>query len=272
MDAPVTCLYPTHEALPLRGLYLNHDLRSHARAERAFVYTNFIASLDGHISEVGSNSGRRRVPAALANGRDWRLYMELLAQCDVMLTTARHLRAVAAGRQRELLSLADAQYADLAGWRAEHGLAPYPVTAVLSQRLDFPSAVVDSLPGGLLALTGADADPDRVGALRNLGIDVQQAKGPMGGRELVDTLTAKGLTSIYSVAGPGIMQTLLAGRSLDRIYLSLVPMLLAGEPFDTLTRGPALQPPTGFKLHAMYLDQEAPPTTGQLLLSFDRAE
>ncbi len=272
MNAPVTRLYPTNEALPLRGLYLNHDLRAHARPERAFVYTNFIASLDGHISEIGANSGRRRVPTALANGRDWRLYMELLAQCDVMLTTARHLRAVAAGRQREVLSLADPQYTDLAQWRAEHGLSPYPVTAVLSQRLDFPSGVLEFLPGGLLALTDADADPDRVGKLRDSGIDVQQAEGPMGARELVDTLTSKGLTSVYSVAGPGVMQTLLAGRSLDRIYLSLVPMLLAGEPFDTLTRGPALQPPAGFKLHAMHLDPETPPATGQLLLSFDRAD
>ncbi len=272
MDAPVTRLYPTNEALPLRGLYLNHDLRSHAQPERAFVYTNFITSLDGHISEVGANGGRRRVPAALANGRDWRLYMELLAQCDVMLTTARHLRAVAAGRQREVLSLADPQYADLAQWRAERGLAPYPLTAVLSQRLNFPSDVVDSLPGGLLALTDADADADRLGTLRDSGIDVRQADGPMGARELVDALSSKGLTSIYSVAGPGIMQTLLAGRSLDRIYLSLVPMLLAGEPFDTLTRGPALQPPASFKLHTMHLDQDAPPTTGQLLLSFDRAD
>ena len=271
MEPPVTCLYPRNEELALQGLYLNHDLRMQARSDRAFVYTNFISSLDGHISEADPKSGRRRVPSALANRRDWRLYMELLTQCDVMLTTARHLRAVAAGRQRELQLLADPQFADLAEWRAQRGLPPYPMMAVLSDRLDFPQTVLEHVPGGLLAVTSAAADAARVERLRAEGISVHQAPGEVRGHDVVDILAAKGLTSIYSVAGPGIMQTLLAARCLDRIYLSLAPLLLAGEPFDTLTRGPALDPPAGFQLHTLYLDHEAPAPGGQLLLCFNRA-
>lgn len=269
LEKPVTRLYPDHARLPLRGLYLEHRLRE--RRTTPFVYTNFISSLDGRISELHGPEGRRRVPAALANARDWRLYMELLAQCDVVLTTARHLRAIAAGRQRELASLqTDADFADLAAWRADQGLAPYPVTAALSNRLDFPLRVGEKLPGGILLLTGGNADPARVEEIRAAGIEIAQAHGAMDAAGIVQALQSRKLYTVYSIAGPAVMQTLLAGGVLDRIYLSLAPLLLSGADFDTLTRGPALQPPAGFKLHELYLDQEAPAPGGQLLMSFDR--
>lgn len=270
MSSPVTRLHPTRDEVPLEGLYLAHDLRVRFGPRSHFVYTNFISSLDGHISEQDAASGRRRVPAALANPRDWRLYMELLAQCDVVLTTARHARAIAAGRQRELLSLQDADYADLAAWRQQRGLAPYPATAVLSNGLDFPTSVSERLPGGLIVLTGAQADPARVRALREAGVTVRQAHAAVDGEQVVAALAQLGYRFIYSIAGPAIMHTLLQAAVLDRIYLSLVPMLLAGEPFDTLTRGAPLTPPAGFRLHELYWDAEAPAPTGQLLLSLDR--
>lgn len=272
MQAPVIRLFPTREDAPLRGLYLKHELRLQAQDQRPFVYTNFISSLDGRISELDAASGRKRVPAALANPRDWRLYMELLAQCDVVLTTARHLRAMAAGRQRELFSLQDDEFADLAAWRSEQGLAPYPAIAVLSNRLDFPLSATEQAPGGLLVLTGGDAETTRLDALREAGVEVHQAAARMGGREIADRLAQSGLRNVYSIAGPGVMHTLLAAGALDRIYLSLAPLLLAGDSVDTLTRGPALVPPAGFRLHELYLDQEAPSPGGQLLFSFDRVD
>lgn len=272
-QAPVLRLYPHRAEVPLQGLYLGHGLRQQSSDDQPFFYTNFISSLDGRISELHPATGRRRVPAALANARDWRLYMELLAQCDTVLTTARHLRAIAAGRQREIASLQeDSAFADLAAWRAAQHLAPYPLTTVLSNRLDFPEDVLQRLPGGLLVLTGATADAERVARLRESGVEVMQAQGPMDGHAIRAALQRKGVQYIYSIAGPAVMHTLLRRGALARIYLSLAPMLLAGETFDTLTRGPALEPPAGFRLHELYLDQEAPQPGGQLLLSFDRAD
>lgn len=270
-EAAVRRLFPSSEALPLHGLYLRHDLRTRAEPRRPLVYTNFISSLDGHISEADPDSGRRRVPAALANPRDWRLYMELLAQSEIVLTTARHLRAMAAGRQRELLALDDPEYADLAAWRAARALPAQPAVAVLSNRLDFPPDVAERLAGDLLVFTGAAAPKARVEALRGAGVDVQQADHIWQGADLVRILADKGFRSVYSIAGPGVLHTLLSAGALDRIYLTLAPLLLAGEPFDTLTRGPALTPPAGFRLFELYLDPEAPARGGQLLMSFDRA-
>src|SRR4051812_17752639 len=87
---------PPAEEQSLEGLYLAQDVRLLAQGRRPFVYTNFVTSLDGHISEPSDTQGRQ-VPKAIANSHDWRLYMELVAQADVLITTERQLRAMAAG-------------------------------------------------------------------------------------------------------------------------------------------------------------------------------
>lgn len=274
MDAStVAPLYPPGgEPRELQGLYLTHDLRRRAPGARPYVYSNFIASLDGRISEPVPGSRRRRVPAALANPRDWRLYMELLAQCDAVLTTARHLRAIAAGRQRELLDLGGDAYGDLADWRRQRGLPPQPLTVVISAALDIPAQL--QLPGGLLVVTAAEASEERVRALRTAGIEVLRC----GEGARVDTdallgaLPGRGVGLLYSIAGPRVLHGLLQAGAVDRLYLTLALTLLGGETFDTLTFGPALAPPPGFRLHELYLDEHAPAGAGQLLLSVDRRE
>ncbi len=50
-------LYPEPERTALEGLYLSHDLRRCRRGGDPFVYSNFIASLDGRIA-VADPAGR----------------------------------------------------------------------------------------------------------------------------------------------------------------------------------------------------------------------
>jgi len=269
---PVVRLYPSGgAACPLQGLYLGHALRDRRAAGRPYVYTNFIASLDGRISEPVPGSTRRRVPSAIANPRDWRLYMELLAQCDAVLTTARHLRALAAGRQRELLDLGQGEYEDLGRWRRERHLPAQPLTVVVSAALEIPTQVHRQLPGGLLVLTTTAAPPDRLQALRDDGIEVLTCGGGerVDGTAAMERLHGRGIATVYSIAGPRVLHALLRAGLLDRLYLTLAQTLLAGDTFDTLTRGPALAPPPGFELYELYLDPHGPQGIGQLLMSFD---
>ena len=268
---PVARLFPP-DGTPcaLAGLYLQHDLRGHRVADRPFVYTNFIASLDGRISET--QSGRRQVPAAIANPRDWRLYMELLAQCDALLTTARHLRAVAAGRQQEFMDLGRREFQDLCAWRSDRGLSAKPSVVVMSAALDIPPGVHERLGTGLLVVTSQAAPAARLRELTESGIEVLTCS-PGARVEIAAMLRAlhgRGVASLYSIAGPGVLHGLLAANAVDRLYLTLAQTLLGGERYDTLTRGPALSPPAGLRLHELYLDEHAPAGAGQLLMSFDR--
>lgn len=256
---------------PLAGLYLGEI--DAARPAGTFVYTNFIASLDGRISQPQPPHGRRAVPPALANPRDWRLYAELAAQADVLLTTGAHLRAVAAGRHGHLLTLADPAHADILTWRRERNRPAQLPCAAVSSTLDIPADALRARhPGPLLVITGDAAPTGREQALRRAGIEVVRAgaESRVGGGAIVRALAQRGWRRIYCIGGPRLLHALLVDDVVDRVYLTLAQVMLGGERYDTLTRGARLQPPPGFDLRALYLDPHAPAAAGQLFACFDR--
>lgn len=265
MTDAVLRLYPLPAArLPLRGLYLAHDLRRRA-AGRPFLYTNFIASLDGRIAETDSR-GRKRVPPAIANARDWRLYSELAAQADALLTTTRYLRSVVEHRLFDLLALAP----DLTGWRRERTLSPLPRIAVVGRPHDVPwEALGPELQKRVLLLSGgkeANAAPKGIEA-------VPVGPGPRSsGSEIMAALTARGVAIVYSIAGPQVHHALWQQRTLDRLYLTVAHRILGGEPADTLVRGPRFEPPPGLGLRSLYLDTDALEGAGQLFACYDRLD
>lgn len=264
---------PAGGKLPLHGLYLDQALRERAARDRPYVYSNFIVSLDGRVSLPDPDSGRARVPQAIANARDWRLYMELLAQADTLITTASHLRAVAAGRHAQLLCVAQ-EYRDLVAWRREHGLAPQPDCIAVSRGLDLPARALCACHAGkILIATGGAASPAQAHSLRACGIEVLSSGDAhdVDMQALMRILLSRGYRNVYSIAGPRVLHALLAADVLDRLYLTLAPLALGGERFDALVRGPRLDPPRGFTLHRLFFDPDALARTGQLFASFDRA-
>ncbi|MGE0079943.1 MAG: RibD family protein [Thiohalomonadaceae bacterium] len=267
MDDHLLELFPaTGARVPLAGLYLDHDLRS--RGAAPFVYSNFVLSLDGRIALPAPETGLLRVPPAIANPRDRRLYLELAAQADVVLTTSRHLRAVAAGRHGELLAVA--AEADLRAWRLARGLPPSPALAAVSESLDIPLAITADLPGPLTVLTGKSAPAARARALAAAGITVLRLPGAtLDGRALVAALAQAGHRLIYSIAGPRVVHALCTARALHRLYLTHAAVLLGGERFAPLMVGPELSPPAGAHLAACHLDVHAPPGAHQIFSVYD---
>ncbi|HWU36972.1 MAG TPA: hypothetical protein VN203_04935, partial [Candidatus Acidoferrum sp.] len=105
--------YPSGE-IPLKGAYLGHNLRQQAeRTGRPFVYANFVTSLDGRIAVPPPGEMRLAVPKSTSNSRDWRLYQELAAQADLILSSGRYLRDWAEGRAQEILQIDNPAFADL---------------------------------------------------------------------------------------------------------------------------------------------------------------
>lgn len=258
VTAPVTRLLPAPACeLPLEGLYLSHALHRLSHPARPFVYSNFVASLDGRISETGPG-GRKRVPAAIANPRDWRLYLELLAQADALLTSTRHLRAVAAGRQTELLALPE-QYPELADWRKQNGLRPNPLWVVISRELTLPARRLRERHGEpVLVLTCKDASGERASELEAAGIEVEyvNAGAQVDAWAAMRVLARRQVRSLYTIAGPRLLHTLLGASVLDRLYLTHSLQLLGGTVFDTLVEGPAFESPRAVRLRELYLDAD----------------
>lgn len=241
---------------PLRGTYLSLKLHERSAAQAVYIYGNFIVSLDGRISVWDASRASQRVPLTLANARDWRLYQELAAQSDVMLTSARYFRQLAAGCAQDLLPVAvDDEYEDLREWRKRHGLKDQPDVVILSASLDIP---VQTLPRDrkVWVLTGADAPQHRAKALEQAGACVVRSSGGhVSGWEIRDMLAEEGYRSAYMIAGPQVHRTLLMDRAINSLFLTHRFRLLGGGNFQTLLEG-EIGAPCAVRLCTLYLDCE----------------
>ena len=265
-------LYPEPATRPLAGTYLAHDLRARGTADEPFVYTNFIASLDGRIAQRDPHTGRYGVPRTIANDSDWRLYLELAAQADAVLTSARRLRELAT-IGRTLRCVADLATRDLAIWRRERGLPPFPACMLVTTTLDLPFDAMRTLEHDEIAvLSAAVPTPAQRRALDDVGATlVPIAADRVRGRDIVEAARRHGYRTLYSIGGPNVLRTLTADGAIQRLYLTHAHRLLAGDDYATLLAGESLLPPVALRLHELYLLAAHGESPQMLLASYDIA-
>ncbi len=268
-------LYPEpSEQLPLEGLYLHHALHRSGSRQQPFVYTNFVSSLDGRIAIEHPAGSGHNVPASIANPRDWRLFQELVAQSDILVTSARYLRELSRGKAQDAIPLGnDPAFDDLHVWRHEHGLPDQPALVVLSASLDLPlQTLCNAMDRPVYVATGDNHDTTALERLQGTGARVLQVgngSAMVDGKRLIEALAAEGFSSIYSIAGPGVFETLINARVLNRLYLTQVHRLIGGDSFDTLLEGDLIDPPAGFDMQALYYDRCAGDVGAQLFGVYD---
>jgi riboflavin biosynthesis pyrimidine reductase len=271
----ISQLYPLpSQERPLKGTYLNHQLRQYSRESgKAFVYGNFVTSLDGRIAIPRPNNAGMMVPKNIINDRDWRLNQELAAQADLIISSGRYLRVWADGLAQEILQVDNPEFADLKAWRLEQGLPPQPDIAIISGSLRFPIPEVLTTGGRkVVVFTTANPDPARIREIEaNAGQVIVAGENTLDGKQIVQGMTELGYKTVYSEAGPKIMHLLLTGGVLDRLYLTHVSRILGGQPFSSIVDGDLLAPAVNMTLHTSYLDPNALNGLGQLFLSYDRA-
>jgi riboflavin biosynthesis pyrimidine reductase len=232
--------------LPLRGLYLDPELerlRPSPSEDLPLVYANFVTSLDGRIA-VGADEISSRVPAALTTRADWRLFQELQAHADCLITHGGYLRALADGRLGDILQVGGrGDAADLSLWRQARGVHGQPAVIIVSSSLAFP------LPDTLLAhdrrvvvIAPSHADRARIDALRQQGVDVRQvADTPhVAARSLLAVAAELGCRRVYLQSGPVVFEDMLRSGLLGRLYLTISTQLVGGDAFHTLLNGPGI--------------------------------
>lgn len=276
MDEPILRLYPLpSQEVPLKGLYLGDNLRRYAQAQdRAFVYANFITSLDGRIAIAHPTKPGMIIPDQIANPRDWRLFQELAVQADISITSGRYLRDYADGRAQEILRVYDdPQFADLKDWRSENGLKPLPDLAVISGSLDFPiPRVLAKSDRSIFVYTTSQSDPERRASVEaQMARVIVAGEKSVEGRRLVTSLSELGYRTVYSATGPRVLHLLLAAGILDRLYLTHTSRLLGGDPFSSIVEGQLLKPAVDLELISVHYDPYALDGLGQLLTAYQRA-
>jgi len=275
MNDSVLQMYPEcGEKRPFHHLYLNHNLRQESTASgKPFVVANFVASVDGRIAIPHPSGIGLMVPKNVANERDWRLFQELAAQADLIISSGRYLRDWADGRAQEILRTDEPQFADLRAWRQAQGLKPQPDIAIISGSLNFPIPDILTSDGRkVVVFTKADADPARIAEIEaQAGQVVIAGDGQVEGTQLVQAISELGYQTVYSAAGPKILHLLLAAGVLDRLYLTTVNRLIGGAPFASIVDGGVLETAVDLTLHTLYFDAAGLDGLGQLFASYNRA-
>lgn len=276
MTARILELYPgpVHERA-LEGTYLAHQVHELGTPEAPFVYGNFVASLDGRIALRDGVTGTSYLPDALISANDFRLFLELQAQADCLITHGGYMRAIAEGRLKDILQVGIRETTrDLAAWRRTQGLDGQPAVMIVSASLDFPVPESPRLHGQRVYIATAEtADPDRVAALRARGYTIIFAgrAEAVEGAPLVRALGGMGFRSLYLLAGPRMLETVLRDRVLSRLYLTVTHHIMGGAAFHTLVSGPELKDAGRLRLRSLYYDSTAPEGTGQWFAQFEPA-
>ena len=266
-------LYPLpSKKVLLKGLYLSHRIHTLGKTGEPFVYANFLSSLDGRIALKDSKSKQPYVPKCLTSLDDFRLFLELAAQADCLITHGGYLRALAEKRLGNILQIGiTPETTDLAEWRKKEGLSLQPDIVVASGSLDF------TLPRSMkihhqkcYIATGNSADSKRVTYWEKKGYPVFCA-GPdnlVEGKPLIEKLKNIGYKSIYLVAGPQMLATMVRDGQLKRLYHTSSHQLLGGSDFHTLVLGTELGINGHLKLASLLYDPDSAENPGQWFAQF----
>lgn len=273
MDKSIFRLYPPpFQEVALRGLYLQLNLHTLGTRETPFVYANFLSSLDGRIA-LEDAGGETYLPKTLTTPDDFRLFLELEAQADCLITHGGYLRALAAKRLGNILQIgAHEAGRDLPAWREARGLGPQPAVLIASASLDFPmpASIRDHGQACYIA-TGASADPRKVAYWRDRGYEVILAGAAklVEGGVLIRRLGELGYRTIYLIAGPHMLDTMVRNGRLSRLFQTITHQLMGGEAFRTLLPGPELGLFGHLKLKSLYYDPTSPAGAGQWFAQFE---
>ncbi len=261
----------------VQNLYLQYHLQKLGKPHAPFVYANFLSSLDGRVAvtEAHANSGISATPESLISANDLRLLYELQAQADCIVTNSAYLRSLASEQLGNVLQVGvtpDTQ--DLARWRAAQGLAPQPAVVVASSSLDF--VVPPSLrehKQTLYVATCENADRTKLRRWQRLGIECFFAgKGDIvEGEPLIAELGKLGYRSIYLLAGPTMLATMLDHGQLSRLYLTMTHQLVGRRSFHTMINGEILNKGINLRLRSLYYDEHSPTDAGQWFSEFEPA-
>lgn len=216
-DAAIRRLWPGSEAADA-GADDDEIASWYAVADRATPWTrvNFVSSLDGSATHNGLSAG-------LGDAADRRVFDILRRLCDVVLVGAGTVRAEGYGPMR--LDAAST------AWRRERGLAPHPVFAIVSARLELDprSPIFTDAPVRPLVITGEAAPSHRREALEAVADVLVCGRARVDTAMMVERLAERGLPQVHCEGGPHLFGAMITDAAVDELCLTLSPLLEGGS-------------------------------------------
>lgn len=281
MTKNIIQLYPQPGgSVPLKGLYLSHDQLGQINHQSSspesnnlpLVYANFLTSVDGRIALRADDANHFLLPEQLKSNEDFMLLLELYAHADCIITHGGYMRALAEGRLGNVLQLpqtTDTEY--IHAWREQRGMQANPDVMIVSGSLNFPwHSSLDSSTQKVHIATGGHASNEAQQQWLDRGHDIHQ----FGESKYVDVnalmsyLQSRGYRSVCLMAGPDLLQDMLAHGFVKHFFMTMTHRLLGGSEFKTMLNGDALENEGRLVLKSLYLDELNSNLTGQWYVEF----
>ena len=255
----------------LKNLYLGEFGWFSANTKKPIVTANFLSSLDGRIAISPDVNSSAELPKSLTSNEDFRLFLELHAQAECLITHGGYMRSLAENKLGNILQLpTEKNCEDLYHWREQHALSKYPTIVIASSSLDFPmhSSLQNNNQTVYIA-TGQQADANKIKYWQDQGYEVliTGKSNSVEGKPLIDALTTKNYKHFYLIAGPKMLHAMLNEQQLNKLYLSHSHQLLGGKIFRTKIDGPVLTPPK-LELTSLFYDKSSENEHGQFFSNY----
>ncbi|GMR09800.1 MAG: hypothetical protein BMS9Abin28_0620 [Anaerolineae bacterium] len=229
---------PEERRVSLEGMYLSHRLQELSkRIVRPIVVANYVTDLNDMIAVEGV----RGSPEELKNPSDWRLFQELTAQADAIITGASYMTEFEENGEsvQNVLTQFDkgSNFEDLGDWREQNGLKRNPDLVVVSRSLNFsvPDAILESGRKILIFTTDRMQNSENGEELEKAGATVIGAgEEGVDGAVMIERLGQEGYGVIKMITGPRVLKILMVAEftnqegevirrgALDRLYITRV--------------------------------------------------
>jgi riboflavin-specific deaminase-like protein len=205
--------------------------RERASRARPYTYVNMVATVDGRVTFGGRS-------AALGDEADLETLLELRTLADAVLIGAGTLRAEGYDRL-----VRDEQRR---ARRRAAGQAEDPLAVVLSRGLDLPwdAGLFAAPEQPVLVYTQARGEPPEVAA----PVEVVRLPEATPATALADLRAARDVRALLCEGGPTLNRALLAAGLVDELFLTLAPLVVAGEADRGIVAGALLETPAELAL------------------------
>ena len=230
---------PEEKPVQLEGMYLNHNLQELAKKlGRPVVIANYITDLN----DVIAVKDVRGAPEKLKNPSDWRLFQELTAQADVIITGTSYMSEFAGKGEsgQNVLTQFDkgGTFEGLGDWRDQNSLKRNPDLVVVSRSLNFSIPKTISESGRKIFIFTIDSmqDSEKTKELKKAGATViGSGKEGVDGTVMVNRLGQEGYKVIKLTTGPRVLKILMDAKVLDRLYITRVNRTITDDLANAVT-------------------------------------
>lgn len=218
-----------------------------------FVSINMAMSIDGKIAQ------KQRGPVSLGTEKDQRRMAEIRATHDVVINGAATYRAYP-----KPLSV---RGEDLIRERLAKGLSKQPISAFVSSKLDIPRHAPWEKATDIerWVFCGSEAPDPKIAALEKTGAKVVRSRlARPSPKEILRAFAKAGCGRILLEGGGEFNASFLEADLVDRIYLTMAPVIVGGSESPTWCEG------KGFKKFPRFQLSECRNVEGELFLTYDR--